>query len=323
MDELKCWLRDLGVFLVSLLGEIALWFGEIGDFLIKSSPILDALIKFFMAAILFAYFIKVFIVNVDIPIISSIIKKIKKSMGLRNRNIATIEIAENGTEFVEEKMIRGKTIVFMLFELIKKGFRLMKKLFGAIGKFLYHNKITLSGWLALLIAIGACAIRFYKPELITKFITNKELIASIIALVSWTSYAIFGVGIENQEAWDKRHEEKWAADAVKKEQNEKLRQELQKNKLVKVIKKEIETNIIPILQERLLQEAKSGILSNYRSITNLFPELHWEYIIEDLGNDQVKIDELLAQLDELARQNNLIDVKNGVEVNLIIEELKK
>ena len=320
------WLKDIGIFLLSLLSEIGMVFSKLGDWLINNHPLFAAISQFTVMMIFLIYFFKIFFFNFKIPIIENIIRKIKNAMGVKNKNVMAIDMVEsgdNGTVIIEKRMKRLKSLSDKFIYLMKKGKGTMKKLFTAIGKFFYHNKITITGWLALLVAVGACAIRTFKPELIVKLISDKELIAGVISLVMWTSYAVFGHGIENQEAWNKRHEEKWAEDAVRKEQNAKLRDELQKNKLIKVIKKEIETNIIPILQERLLQEAKSGILSNYRSITKLFPQLYWEYIVEDLGGDPVKIDELLAQLDELARNYNLIEVKNGVEVNLITEELKK
>ena len=85
------------------------------------------------------------------------------------------------------------------------------------------------------------------------------------------------------------------------------------------------------LKERLIEEAKSGVKTGYRNITdNLYPELKWEYIVADLGEDEIRIDALIKSIDELARKHNLIEVRKVIEggrqvskeVNLILEEIK-
>lgn len=332
--EIASWLRDLWIWLLALFGEISLIWGDFSNWLISKSALLDALVKALMILILFAYTLKLY-VGIKLPILSPIIDKIKRMVGIKDKKIAVISIAESDGEEIENRVKKSKIMFSIALNLFKKGKRIMKNLIVSIGRFIKINKFTILGWISLSLVAVAVYFRIMKPDVVAKHLTDKELLGALGGLISYGLFSVAGYGVESKEAFENRTKDAKARKVYEAEQKARLKDELQRNKLIGVIKKEIETEIVPILKERLLQETKSGLEKVYRRLTDIYPNLNYEMIIADLGNDEVRIQNFLKEIEQLAIDNNLIEVKqvvkviNGVrqtveeEVNLILEEIKK
>lgn len=325
-NDFQEWLSDLGKLLLALLVQLGYWFGEVGSWLVTKSEVLDAVVKLLMALILFAYFLKVFF-GVNLPLVGPFWKKFKRFFKFRKKQLKTIDLIDSEFETFEETAEKTKEVSITLWILLKKGLGNMKRFFAKIGKFLYRNKFTLLGFLSLAIIAVSVFLRIMRPELINGFIGDREFFAGLTGLFGYSAFALGGYGVENEEAWKKRNEEKWAREAYEKEQRKRLKEELRQNKLINSYKKEIEKEIVPVLRERLKEQAISGIQKGYRSLTDIFPDLKLERIKIELGNDETRIGEFIEDMDKLAEQYGLLEetVINGVKqyVNLILEEIQK
>ena len=222
VNDLKDFLKNVWIFIVALLGEVYLWLSDFGIWLMKSVPMLNAIIQFCMALILAVYAFKIFVYNIELPIIGSLIKKIKKSVGMKNKNIMTIELADELADgkdsIVEEKMKKQKTVLILIFVLLKKGFKIMRKVFKNIFKWIYYNKFTLLGVLSLLAVAVAVFLRITKPEVVNGFIADRDLLISLGGLISYGLFSIFGYGAESFEKYEKRVGDKEAQKKYEAEQ---------------------------------------------------------------------------------------------------------
>lgn len=336
-DNFQDWFKSFLIWLGTLVIQLGYIFGEVWRKLIEISPILDAIARLLMVLILFAYTLKVWF-GVELPIASSVSKRVKKIIGFKNQQMKTVNFVEDDFKSIEETVETTKTMSITLWsiskKLIKKGFDKVKKVIVAIGKFLYYNKFTLLGILSLLVIGVTVYLRIANPEFVAQFISDRELFIAWGSLLSYSAYALCGYGIEDEEAWKKRKEDKEAAKKVRELQKERTKEELRRNELIKVITKEIKKKIINPLLERIKQEVIYG-KANYRPITSIYPELSLEYIKAELDYNENAINEFLKALDELAAEYGLfeerkeIQVINGIkqevikQVNLILEEITK
>lgn len=331
------WVRDVIVWILSLLGNIGLWFSELGKWLFNLSPTLDILIKVLTTLILLAYTLKIY-VGIRFPILNAIFDKFKKIFGLKETKLMTISIAESEGQLVEEKMRTSKALIiytyFFIRYVFKKGRDFMKKVFEKIGKFFkwvfVYNKYSMLGILALLISAIAVFYRITKPELIAKYLGDKELWSAIGGLLFYTSFTVGQKGFESEAVYLARREDLTKFKEEEKVQKDELKKVLRENALVnkaiKPILKEIESVIVNGLLERRENQKVYGVLNNYVNLNKGIPELTAEYIKTLLGDDVYAI--LLEKLDELAQDYGLVEEIKNVRgevsyVNLVVEELQK
>mgnify|MGYP000948423330 CR=1 FL=1 len=212
-QELQEWLKSFIIWLGTLLMQLGYWFGEVGRKLVAISPTLDAIARLLMVLILLAYTLKVWF-GVQLPILAPIGKKIGKWLGLKNKQVKTVGYIDDDFASVEDTVIKTKTMSITLWTILKKGYELMRKIIVAIGRFFYRNKFTLLGALSLMIIATSVYFRIAKPEVVANFIGDKELFGGLLGLFSYSMFALFGYGIEDQEAWNRRRIDKEAENKI-------------------------------------------------------------------------------------------------------------